>query len=79
MQTTTLEHYKPAVRFGLCGVPLSNEFAVVAERGAYATLEAAWSAEVATTIPRPSMVSACASIDEGRGARFRYSGVGRRR
>jgi hypothetical protein len=28
MQTTTSEHYKPTVRFGLGGVPLGNEFAV---------------------------------------------------
>jgi D-threo-aldose 1-dehydrogenase len=46
MQTTTLEHYKPPVRFGLGGVPLGNEFAVITEKGAYATLEAAWSAGV---------------------------------
>jgi D-threo-aldose 1-dehydrogenase len=47
MQTsTTSEHYKPAVRFGLGGVPLGNEFAVITEKDAYATLEAAWSAGV---------------------------------
>src|SRR5258705_9494177 len=46
MQTTTSEHYKPSVRFGLGGVPLGNEFAVITEKDAYATLEAAWSAGV---------------------------------
>ena len=37
MQTTTSEHYKPTVRFGLGGVPLGNEFAVITEKDAYAT------------------------------------------
>src|SRR3981081_965270 len=46
MQTTTSDHYKSAVRFGLGGVPLGNEFAVITEKDAYATLEAAWSAGV---------------------------------
>src|SRR2546421_5177473 len=47
MQTTTSEqHYKPPVRFGLGGVPLGNEFAIITEKDAYATLEAAWSAGV---------------------------------
>jgi D-threo-aldose 1-dehydrogenase len=46
VQTTTSEHYRPPVRFGLGGVPLGNEFAVVTEKDAYATLEAAWSAGV---------------------------------
>src|ERR1700676_918646 len=47
MQTTTSEqHYKPPVCFGLGGVPLGNEFAVITEKDAYATLEAAWSAGV---------------------------------
>jgi D-threo-aldose 1-dehydrogenase len=46
MQTTTSEHYEPPVRFGLGGVPLGNEFAVITEKDAYATLEAAWSAGV---------------------------------
>src|ERR1700688_2745417 len=46
MQPTTSEHYKPPVRFGLGGVPLGNEFAVITEKDAYATLEAAWSAGV---------------------------------
>jgi hypothetical protein len=46
MQTTMPEHYKPPVRFGLGGVPLGNEFAVITEKDAYATLDAAWSAGV---------------------------------
>ena len=46
METTTSQHYKPPVRFGLGGVPLGNEFAVITEKDAYATLEAAWSAGV---------------------------------
>ncbi|MCU1312296.1 MAG: Pyridoxal 4-dehydrogenase [Acidobacteriaceae bacterium] len=40
------EHYKPAVRFGIGGVPLGNEFAVVTDEDAYATIEAAWNAGV---------------------------------
>ena len=39
-------HYKPPFRFGRGGVPLGNEFAVVTDRDAYATLEAAWAAGV---------------------------------
>src|SRR3984893_3858297 len=46
VQTRTSEHYKLPVRFGLGGVPLGNEFAVITEKDAYATLEAAWSAGV---------------------------------
>src|SRR6202795_1806184 len=47
MQTGTSEQrYKPPVNFGLGGVPLGNEFAVITEKDAYATLEAAWSAGV---------------------------------
>jgi D-threo-aldose 1-dehydrogenase len=46
MQATTSERYKLPVRFGLGGVPLGNEFAVITEKIAYATLEAAWSAGV---------------------------------
>jgi D-threo-aldose 1-dehydrogenase len=46
MQTTAPKHYKPPIRFGLGGVPLGNEFAVITEKDAYATLEAAWSAGV---------------------------------
>ena len=47
MQTATSEQrYKPPVHFGLGGVPLGNEFAVITEKDAYATLEAAWSAGV---------------------------------
>jgi len=33
-------------RFGLGGVPLGNEFAIVSDQGAYETLEAAWNAGV---------------------------------
>ena len=36
------EHYKPPFRFGIGGVPLGNEFAVVTDKDAYATIEAAW-------------------------------------
>jgi D-threo-aldose 1-dehydrogenase len=39
-------HYKPPFKFGLGGVPLGNEFAVVTDKDAYAILEAAWSAGV---------------------------------
>ncbi|HEY0442335.1 MAG TPA: aldo/keto reductase [Xanthobacteraceae bacterium] len=46
MPTTAAKHYRPPVRFGLGGVPLGNEFAIITEKDAYATLEAAWSAGV---------------------------------
>ena len=36
-------HYKPPFKFGLGGVPLGNEFAVVTDKDAYAILESAWS------------------------------------
>jgi D-threo-aldose 1-dehydrogenase len=39
-------HYKPRFRFGMGGVPLGNEFAVVTDKDAYATIEAAWNAGV---------------------------------
>jgi D-threo-aldose 1-dehydrogenase len=39
-------HYKPSFTFGLGGVPLGNEFAVVTDKDAYAILEAAWSAGI---------------------------------
>jgi D-threo-aldose 1-dehydrogenase len=39
-------HYKPPFRFGIGGVPLGNEFAVVTDKDAYATIEAAWNAGV---------------------------------
>jgi D-threo-aldose 1-dehydrogenase len=39
-------HYKPPFTFGLGGVPLGNEFAVVTDKDAYAILEAAWSAGI---------------------------------
>ncbi len=45
-ETSMSEHYKPPVPFGLGGVPLGNEFAVITEKDAYATLDAAWSAGV---------------------------------
>jgi D-threo-aldose 1-dehydrogenase len=40
------EHYKPPFRFAMGGVPLGNEFAVVTDKDAYATIEAAWNAGV---------------------------------
>src|SRR5438105_10556196 len=39
-------HYKPPFRFGMGGVPLGNEFEVVTDEDAYATIEAAWNAGV---------------------------------
>ena len=39
-------HYKLPFKFGLGGVPVGNEFAVVTDKDAYAILEAAWSAGV---------------------------------
>jgi len=39
-------HYKPPFRFGMGGVPLGNEFAVVTDKDAYVTIEAAWNAGV---------------------------------
>jgi D-threo-aldose 1-dehydrogenase len=39
-------HYKPLFRFGLGGVPLGNEFAVVTDKDGNAILEAAWSAGI---------------------------------
>ncbi|HEY1987595.1 MAG TPA: aldo/keto reductase [Terracidiphilus sp.] len=39
-------HYKPPFRFGIGGVPLGNEFAVVTDKDAYGTIEAAWNAGV---------------------------------
>lgn len=39
-------HYKLPFNFGLGGVPLGNEFAVVTDKDAYAILEAAWSAGI---------------------------------
>lgn len=38
--------YKPPFKFGLGGVPLGNEFAVVTDKDAYAILEAAWTAGI---------------------------------
>ena len=39
-------HYKPPFRFAMGGVPLGNEFAIVTDKDAYATIEAAWNAGV---------------------------------
>jgi len=39
-------HYKLPFKFGLGGVPLGNEFAVVTDKDAYAILEAGWSAGI---------------------------------
>jgi D-threo-aldose 1-dehydrogenase len=39
-------HYKPAFNLGMGGVPLGNEFEVVTDKDAYATIEAAWNAGV---------------------------------
>ena len=39
-------HYKPPFKFGMGGVPLGNEFEVVTDEDAYATIEGAWSAGV---------------------------------
>jgi D-threo-aldose 1-dehydrogenase len=46
MQSTTTERCKLPVRFGLGGVPLGNEFGIITEKVAHATLEAAWSAGI---------------------------------
>jgi D-threo-aldose 1-dehydrogenase len=46
MRGSTDGRYRPPVDFGLGGVPLGNEFAVVTEKAAEATLEAAWDAGV---------------------------------
>jgi D-threo-aldose 1-dehydrogenase len=40
------EHYKPPFRFGIGGVPLGNEFEVITDKDAYATIEAAWNAGI---------------------------------
>src|SRR5947208_13649563 len=37
-------HYKPPFKFAMGGVPLGNEFEVVTDKDAYATIEAAWNA-----------------------------------
>jgi D-threo-aldose 1-dehydrogenase len=39
-------HYKPPFKFGMGGVPLGNEFEVVTDKDAYATIESAWNAGV---------------------------------
>jgi D-threo-aldose 1-dehydrogenase len=43
---TSSVHYKLPFKFGLGGVPLGNEFAVVTDKDGYAILEAAWSAGI---------------------------------
>ncbi|MDB5039200.1 MAG: Pyridoxal 4-dehydrogenase [Bacteriovoracaceae bacterium] len=37
------KRYRPPIRFGMGGVPLGNEFSIVTDKDAFATLEAAWS------------------------------------
>src|SRR5438270_13712269 len=39
-------HYKPPFKFAMGGVPLGNEFEVVTDENAYATIEAVWNAGV---------------------------------
>src|ERR1700733_2071750 len=39
-------HYKPPFKFGMGGVPLGNEFAVVTDKDAYSILDAAWTAGI---------------------------------
>src|SRR5690349_11760691 len=39
-------HYKPPFKFGMGGVPLGNEFELVTDEDAYATIQAAWNAGV---------------------------------
>ncbi|MDB5418535.1 MAG: D-threo-aldose 1-dehydrogenase [Phenylobacterium sp.] len=46
MQTDSVSRYRPPVDFGLGGVALGNEFAIVDDRMAHGTLEAAWEAGV---------------------------------
>jgi D-threo-aldose 1-dehydrogenase len=46
MSSPSDARYRPPVGFGLGGVPLGNEFAIVTEAAAQATLEAAWDAGV---------------------------------
>ena len=43
---STRTRYKPPFRFAIGGVPLGNEFEVVTDKDAYATIEAAWEAGV---------------------------------
>jgi D-threo-aldose 1-dehydrogenase len=40
------DNYKLPFKFGLGGVPIGNEFAVVTDKDAYAILKAAWSAGI---------------------------------
>jgi D-threo-aldose 1-dehydrogenase len=39
-------HHKPPFKFGMGGVPLGNEFEIVTDEDAYATIEAAWNVGV---------------------------------
>jgi D-threo-aldose 1-dehydrogenase len=43
---TSTGHYKPPFKFAMGGVPLGNEFEIVTDDEAYATIEAAWNAGV---------------------------------
>jgi D-threo-aldose 1-dehydrogenase len=52
--------YKPPLKFGLGGVPLGNEFAVVTDKDAYAILEAAWSAGIRYYDVSPWELDLCA-------------------
>lgn len=38
--------YRPPIRFGMGGVPMGNEFSIVTDKDAYATIEAAWAAGI---------------------------------
>jgi D-threo-aldose 1-dehydrogenase len=44
--TSTGPHFKPRFKFGIGGVPLGNEFAVITDEDAHATYAAAWEAGV---------------------------------
>ena len=46
MQTDSVGRYRPPVDFGMGGVALGNEFAIVNDRTAHEALEAAWEAGV---------------------------------
>ncbi len=44
--TSTDHHFKPRFKFGIGGVPLGNEFAVITDEDAHSTYNAAWEAGV---------------------------------
>jgi D-threo-aldose 1-dehydrogenase len=44
--TSTSPHFKPRFKFGIGGVPLGNEFAVITDEDAHSTYNAAWQAGV---------------------------------